>query len=64
MNQQPVTARPPSPSKGPLIQTILQSSLSPNALAPHTAVISDCELLASFNWIEDEKAPTIMIPGR
>ncbi|KAK3073402.1 hypothetical protein LTR53_005068 [Teratosphaeriaceae sp. CCFEE 6253] len=60
---QPEAARPPSPSIGPLIETVKSNQLPCDGVKGRRAAIGDCELLASFNWIGKEKAPTIMVPG-
>lgn len=57
---QPDTLRHPL---GQLITTIINQDLIVSDISlPNPASISDCEYVASYNWM-NEGVPTLMIPG-
>jgi hypothetical protein len=62
-SKQPVTPDIQKHPLGPLLHTISQGSIESLLLDdPLNNTISDCELVASYNWL-DEKTPTIVVPG-
>ncbi len=53
----------PAPPLGPIIESLFTSDIEADAgKYASTAVIKDCELVASYNWL-DKKEPTILVPG-
>ncbi|KAK5685183.1 hypothetical protein LTS10_003260 [Elasticomyces elasticus] len=61
--QQPVTAGPPPPPIGALLETITYVELTTlSAEAKHDAIIKDCEFLASFDLTKG-KSTLITVPG-
>ncbi|KAL8947730.1 MAG: hypothetical protein Q9222_006026 [Ikaeria aurantiellina] len=63
-SNQALPPQPPSPSIGPLLMTFNDSDLKDTlTLNKEDLRITDCEDVASFNWI-NEKEPTIVVPGK
>ncbi|KAL8714539.1 MAG: hypothetical protein Q9220_001487 [cf. Caloplaca sp. 1 TL-2023] len=63
-SNQATSQQPPSPSLGPLLKTFNDSDLEDAlALNKEDASITDCEDVASFNWMNEEE-PTIVVPGK
>jgi hypothetical protein len=49
---------------GELLKTFYSSDLGVDqGESAHRAVISDCEYVASYNWLNDRN-PTIIVPGK
>lgn len=49
---------------GELLQTFRNADLEvPNLIVPDESFISDCQYVASYNWLDDE-LPTIIVPGK
>ncbi|EPE03907.1 geranylgeranyl pyrophosphate synthetase [Ophiostoma piceae UAMH 11346] len=57
----PAVAASPRPAFGPLIRSIMVSDIDVKD-ENMPAVITDCELVGSYNWL-DSKSPLILIPG-
>ncbi len=58
-----ITSTTPPPPLGRLIQTLISTDVAVEAAKYiDTARIEDCELVASYNWL-DRAEPTILVPG-
>lgn len=61
--QKPLEVTPtPEPPFGALIKSIAAADLNVASYDGNEVVITDSELIASFNWI-DSPEPTILVPG-
>ncbi|KAK7510213.1 uncharacterized protein IWZ02DRAFT_427691 [Phyllosticta citriasiana] len=56
--------RPPSPPVGSILNTIIERDLESKPDERSVAKITNREYIASYNWMEKEKGPTIMTPGK
>jgi len=56
--------RVPSPPIGPILQQISRDELEGNNLTSREVGITGMEDVASYNWVDRENEPTIMVPGK
>jgi hypothetical protein len=61
----PKTPETPAPPLGAFLQSLNREDLSKVSTAfSETAVITDCSIVASYNWLEGKtKEPAILVPG-
>jgi hypothetical protein len=52
----------PSATLGPIIQSLSLDDLQKSTKHSSDARITDCKVLASYNWL-DKRSPSIAIPG-
>lgn len=60
----PEEPRPPSPLVGSVLQRLMVKDLSVSADGQnHIPAISNCQYVGSYNWVDGDERPTILIPG-